>query len=75
MMVSVKMTSITLLVTAMLDILEGCVMSILMNVRVISVPMERHVSMESLSTHAHVLKVLRDHYVAITLTIAYQQCA
>ena len=34
MMVSVKMASITLLVTAMQDILEGCAMSILMIVRV-----------------------------------------
>lgn len=34
MMVSVKMASITLLVTAMLDLQEGCVMSILMTVRV-----------------------------------------
>jgi len=73
--VSVKMASITLLVTAMLDLPEGCVMTILMTVEVISVPMEHHVLMELLSTHAHVLRVLRDHYAAITLTIAYQQCA
>lgn len=39
MMVSVKMASITLLVTAMLDILEGCAMSILMNVRVGTPPL------------------------------------
>ena len=38
-------------------------------------PMEHHVLMESLSTHAHVLKVLRDRCAAITLMIAYQQCA
>ena len=38
-------------------------------------PMERHALMELLGTHAHVPKVLRDHYAAIILTIAYQQCA
>ena len=38
-MVSVKMASITLLVTAMLDLLEGCVMPILMTVKVGTPPL------------------------------------
>ena len=38
-------------------------------------PMEHRALMELLSTHAHVLKVLRVHYAAITLMIAYLQCA